>query len=43
MDELLVFYGLLGVFVLGGLAYSLRVYHKSTHKHEDRHTPGAHA
>lgn len=34
MTELLLFYGLLTVFLVGGVAYSLYLYRKSEHKHD---------
>lgn len=39
MSELLVFYGLLSVVVVGGLLYSVRLYHKHESKHDHHPSP----
>lgn len=43
MIELLLFYGLLTIFLVGGVAYSLHLYRKNLNKHEESDSPRAHA
>lgn len=41
MIELILFYGLLGLAVVMGGAYSLHLYHKHTHRHDNHPQGGA--
>ena len=43
MNELILFYAALSVFLAGGVAYSVHLYRKNMKQHEDNHSPRAHA